>query len=470
VSFNATSGVLSGIPASGTTGAYPITFTAQNMGIAPNVLIQNKDAYFSNGSGAPSQSITLGSSVNSADLLFCMVGWETAGGSLISSVTDSLGNSYSALPLVVHSPHQMQGFYAFSAASGADTVQVNFNGTGGAYVGIACAEWSGPTHLDVHAEAIGTGTAPASTAVTPSAAGELLIGYADDSGNFWSANSPWTLLSSTGYVRYGLEDQLSSTTSPAASAFTIGSAPWAAGIVAFGGSGTISVTQNFTLTVNLPFVPPAITSASSTTFTVGATGSFTATAIGYPVPILFETGALPTGVSFNPTTGVLGGTPALGTAGIYPITITAQNGVGAVATQNFTLNVTTISLVSIAVTPSNPAIFIAGTQQFTAIGTYSDASTVNLTGTATWNSANPTVATITSAGLATGVSAGTSAITANSGNVTSNTSTLKVNPGVSVYTSKDKFDRTIPGGSERCAVYDFGRFPSGNGGQSFRGG
>ncbi len=365
-----------------------------------------------------------------------MTGWENGNGALISSVTDSLGNTYSALPLVVHSPHQMQGFYAFSVAGGSDTVKVNFNGAGGQYVGIACAEWSGPTHLDVHAEAIGTSATPASATITPSSPGELLIGYADDSANNWSAGSPWTLLSTPAGVRYGLEDQLSSTTSPVASAFTIGSAPWAAGIAAFGSSGTVSVTQNFTLAVNLPSVPSSITSADNTTFTAGIAGSFTATATGYPVPILFETGALPTGVTFNATTGVLGGTPALGTAGIYSITITAHNGVGADATQNFTLNVAAISLLSISITPANPAILKGGTEQFSAIGTYSDASTVNLTSTAVWNSANSTVATINPSGLATGVSAGTSAITATSGNVTSNTATLKVNPGVPVYPLK----------------------------------
>ena len=48
------------------------------------------------------------------------------------------------------------------------------------------------------------------------------------------------------------------------------------------------------------------------------------------------------------------------------------------------------------------------TQQFTATGTYSDASTADLTGSVTWASATTRVATINAAGLATGVDAGTS--------------------------------------------------------------
>ena len=168
VTFNTSNGALSGTPAAGTAATYPITFTAHNSGSATNVLIQKKDQYFGNGSGAASESLAFTSNVTNADLLFCTVGWDTAGGALISSVTDTIGNTYASLPWVVHSPHQMQGFYAFSNSTGADTVTVNFNGTGGTYVGIACGEWSGPTHLDVHGETTGTTSAtPTSASVTP---------------------------------------------------------------------------------------------------------------------------------------------------------------------------------------------------------------------------------------------------------------------------------------------------------------
>jgi len=84
---------------------------------------------------------------------------------------------------------------------------------------------------------------------------------------------------------------------------------------------------------------PAITSASGTTFTVGAAGTFLVTATGSPAPTLSQTGTLPTGVSFNAATGVLSGTPATGTGGIYPITFTAENSVTPNATQSFTLTV-----------------------------------------------------------------------------------------------------------------------------------
>ena len=65
------------------------------------------------------------------------------------------------------------------------------------------------------------------------------------------------------------------------------------------------------------------------------------------------------------------------------------------------------ALQSIAVTPANPIIAKGLTQQFTATGTFSDNTTQNLTSQVTWASATPAVATITAAGLATGVAAGT---------------------------------------------------------------
>src|SRR5207302_10301222 len=69
--------------------------------------------------------------------------------------------------------------------------------------------------------------------------------------------------------------------------------------------------QNFTLQVNQP---AAITSPSSTTFTVGSPGTFTVTASGVPTPALSLSGGSPSGgVTFDPASGVLSGTPLAGT-------------------------------------------------------------------------------------------------------------------------------------------------------------
>ncbi len=101
-------------------------------------------------------------------------------------------------------------------------------------------------------------------------------------------------------------------------------------------------TQSFTLTVSNALQAPTITSAPSTTFTVGNAGTFSVTSVGNPAASLSENGALPAGVTLTDNgdgTATLSGTPAAGTGGAYPITITATNGVSPDATQSFTLTV-----------------------------------------------------------------------------------------------------------------------------------
>jgi hypothetical protein len=110
---------------------------------------------------------------------------------------------------------------------------------------------------------------------------------------------------------------------------------------------------------------PAIASANSATFTVGAAGSFTVMASGFPAPTLAESGGLPSGITFNASSGELNGTPTV--AGIFPLIFTAHNGVGSDATQNFTLNVNQAP----AIGSANAASFtsgVAGSFTVTATG------------------------------------------------------------------------------------------------------
>jgi hypothetical protein len=79
------------------------------------------------------------------------------------------------------------------------------------------------------------------------------------------------------------------------------------------------------------------------------------------------------------------------------------------------------TLNSIAVTPSGATVPAGATQQFTATGTYSDGSTANITSQVTWASSNTGVATIAAGGLATGVAAGSTTISATQAGITGNT-------------------------------------------------
>ncbi len=127
-------------------------------------------------------------------------------------------------------------------------------------------------------------------------------------------------------------------------------------------------TQSFTLTVNQP---PAITSASSALFTVRTAGSFTVMKTGFPTPALSLGSALPAGVSFVASTGVLSGTPGALTGGTYNLTFTASNGVGSNAVQNFALTVEgppVVSNVAVATNEDTTLTFTAAN----FIGSYSD--------------------------------------------------------------------------------------------------
>jgi len=99
-------------------------------------------------------------------------------------------------------------------------------------------------------------------------------------------------------------------------------------------------------------------------------------------------------------------------------TITASSGS---VSNSAILTVIPAVLTSITVDPANPSVLVGSTQQFKAIGTYSDNSTQDLTGTATWISSNTNVANLSSTGLASGLMAGTTTISATSQSVSGST-------------------------------------------------
>ncbi|MHA4869586.1 ice-binding family protein [Duganella sp. PWIR1] len=84
-------------------------------------------------------------------------------------------------------------------------------------------------------------------------------------------------------------------------------------------------------------------------------------------------------------------------------------------TASATLTVTPAVLLSIAVTPQAPTVLIAATRQLAVIGTYSDATTQDLTASSTFVSATPASAIVNSDGLVTGMALGTSVVTASNG-------------------------------------------------------
>ena len=167
-----------------------------------------------------------------------------------------------------------------------------------------------------------------------------------------------------------------------------------------------------------PSAPTISVQPSNQTVTVGQAATFTVVVTG-TTPLRYQwqkngttiADATSSSYTTSPTTAADNGAK-------FQVEIT--NSAGSTTSNAVILSVSTATLQSIAVTPSNPSISPSKTQQFTATGTYSDGSTKNITTTVTWASSNNAVATIgTSTGLATGVTAGTSQITATLGSVVS---------------------------------------------------
>ncbi len=111
----------------------------------------------------------------------------------------------------------------------------------------------------------------------------------------------------------------------------------------------------------------------------GAYGTtFTSTGGVAPYTYAVTAGALPDGLTLT-TGGLLSGVPTTTTplTSNFTVTVTDSATPSWSSSTAFTLDI--IELVSIAVSPVNPSVAVAATQQMVATGTYSDASTADLT-------------------------------------------------------------------------------------------
>ncbi|MDH4122143.1 MAG: Ig-like domain-containing protein [Deltaproteobacteria bacterium] len=135
--------------------------------------------------------------------------------------------------------------------------------------------------------------------------------------------------------------------------------------------------------------------------------------------------------SLTPSTAAI---DAAGFASTLAVGTTTIQAVFSGVTGSTVLTVTPAALVSIAVTPLNPSISKGLTQQMTAMGTYTDGTTVNITGSVTWSSSNTATATVVASGLATGAAVGSVTLTATDpvGGAISGSTSLTVTPAALV--------------------------------------
>jgi hypothetical protein len=204
-----------------------------------------------------------------------------------------------------------------------------------------------------------------------------------------------------------------------------------------------SINGSTGLTVTAPVLVSIAVTPANGAIVEGTTQQFTATGTYSDSSTLNLTGSV-TWSSSNTAVATFSSSAGLAT-GVAPGTTTITATLGSIS--GSTGLTVTATLVSIAVTPANPSIPSGTTQQFTATGTYSDSSTLNITNSVTWSSSSTSVATIiSSSGLATGVATGSTTIKAISGSI-SGTTSLTVTVPVLVSITVTPANSTIVGGT-----------------------
>lgn len=327
-------GVLSGTPASGTANSYPLTITAAN-GTLPNatqnftltVARLNQNITFG-GPGGQNFSATpvplsatadsgLTVSFTSATPSVCSVAGTAA--TLIAAGTCSVTASQSGDANYFPASTITRGFSVTAVAPGAPVIGIATPGNLQAIIAFTPPTFSGGAAISGYTVTCNPGMIPAS-----------------------GATSPITVTGLSNGVSYTCSVRAANSAGAGAESATVPVTPTSASVA------------------------PVFTSANSMTIPLGVTDAMFITAFGTPYPTLSLADTLPAGMSFtispgtvNPVTGILGGTPAPGSAGTYPLTFKAVNGTLPNASQSFTLTVLKRSQTINAVAPPSPQTFTA---------------------------------------------------------------------------------------------------------------
>jgi hypothetical protein len=185
-----------------------------------------------------------------------------------------------------------------------------------------------------------------------------------------------------------------------------------------GVSGSTTLTVSSAVLVSLEVTPhdPAIALGASQQF--AATGTFSdGTIQDLTTQVVWDSSTVAAQVSNAAGTNGLADSLALGSVAISA----THSGV----TGSTTLTISGATLVSIAVTPTDPAIALGTAQTFTATGTFTDGSLQDLTADVTWSSSDASIAAVANAagseGFASSIATGTTTISAERSGVTGST-------------------------------------------------
>lgn len=321
VTLNATTGVLSGIPTQA--GTFTVVFTATN-GTAPNVHSDSKTVTFT---------------VQPPPPVITSVALKTGRVNVAFSYATTATNLPGTPPAGTFGSTTLPAGLVLNTATGAVTGTPTQAGT-----------------FDVTlsaTNATGTGTLPLQIVIDPALNAPVYTGNPQFAGTRGTAVNflPTFTGGITGYALVPRPDTTPSVLPTGvtlnASTGAITGTPTQVGVFpialqATGAGGTTTV--HLEITVNPAPTAPVITSASTTTATVGVAFNFPLTASGSPTS--FATSTLPTNLVLNATTGVISGTPAA--PGTVELAVSATNGVGT--------GPTSVLVLSINPSPTSPVI------------------------------------------------------------------------------------------------------------------
>ena len=223
-----------------------------------------------------------------------------------------------------------------------------------------------------------------------------------------------------------------------------GSATISATLSGVTGFGTLTVTKGILVSITITPANPVLL--------LGTLQQFTATGTFSDQSTQDITGSV-TWASSNDSVASVGGGGLASALALGSLTISASSNSVSASTA---VSVQAAELSSITIRPGNGKMAQLTSQQFRAIGTYTDGSTRNVTGKVAWTSSSPAVAEIARRGLVSALAPGTATITATLGSLSGST-TLEVTNATVVSITVRPSGRTIAVGT-KLSFTAIGRF------------
>ncbi|WP_159881672.1 S-layer homology domain-containing protein [Paenibacillus puerhi] len=185
-----------------------------------------------------------------------------------------------------------------------------------------------------------------------------------------------------------------------------------------------SSVATFEYTVTIPIeLPESISSTSQLVVGQAYTGSVAASGGTGAITYAVTSGQLPAGLDLDENTGVISGTPSA--SGTYSFTISATDSATTPATASVQYTVTIAppaqTLTLLTSNPANVTLTVTGaTYALVITAGFNDHTSLNVTGVAQYASTDPSVATVSNAGVVTAVASGTANIVVTYGGLTKN--------------------------------------------------